>query len=308
MDRLERLLNLLAALIDTERPLRREEIHERVPGYPERDDSFRRQFERDKETLRQMGVPIAVEPLIAHSPEQGTGYRVHQRDYALADPGLTSEELTALHLAASSVRFLGEDAKGAISKLGGVPAGEAEAASAAGVEVPGVEHLEPCFAAIAGDRTLTFRYKGESRTVVPARLSFRSGRWYLTTWDVDRNAERLFRLDRMEAPEVGEPADASARGHVTERDGLAAWELGDEEPVTARLRIDADQADLAVRAVGGRGVVEKEADGGVVIELAVRNPEFFRNFVLEFLDHAEVLAPEELRSDMIRWLENLESA
>src|SRR5688500_13301573 len=161
MDRLERLLNLLAALIDTERPLRREEIHDRVPGYPERDDSFRRQFERDKETLRQMGVPIAVEPLIAHSPEQGTGYRVHQRDYALADPGLTSEELTALHLAASSVRFLGEDAKGAISKLGGVPMIEADGANPAGVEVPGVEHLEPCFAAIAGNFTLTFGYKGE---------------------------------------------------------------------------------------------------------------------------------------------------
>lgn len=308
MDRLERLLNLLAALIDTERPLRREEIHERVPGYPDRDDSFRRQFERDKETLRQMGVPIAVEPLIAHSPEQGTGYRVHQRDYALPDPGLTSEELTALHLAASSVRFLGEDAKGAISKLGGVPAGDEGAAPAAGVEVPGVEHLEPCFAAIVGNRKLTFRYKGESRTVVPARLSFRSGRWYLTTWDVDRDAERLFRLDRMEGPEVGEPAGDGPRGRVTDREALGAWELGDEEPVTARLRVDADQAGLAVRAIGGRGSVEKQADGGVVLELAVRNPEFFRNFVLEFLDHAEVLAPEELRADMIRWLESLESA
>lgn len=306
MDRLERLLNLLAALIDTERPLRREEIHERVPGYPERDDSFRRQFERDKETLRQMGVPIAVEPLIAHSPEQGTGYRVHQRDYALADPGLTSEELTALHLAASSVRFLGEDARGAISKLGGVPAGESETA-AAGVEVPGVEHLESCFAAISGNRTLTFRYKGESRTVVPGRLSFRSGRWYLTTWDVDREAERLFRLDRIEAPELGGPAGDDQRARMTERDGLAAWELGDEEPVATRLRVDADQAELAIRAVGGRGGIQKEPDGGVVIELAVRNPEFFRNFVLDFLDHAEVLSPKELRTDIVQWLERVES-
>ena len=308
MDRLERLLNLLAALIDTERPLRREEIHERVPGYPDRDDSFRRQFERDKDTLRQMGVPIAVEPLVAHSPEQGTGYRVHQRDYALADPGLTPEELTALHLAATSVRFLGEDAKGAISKLGGVPIGDEPAAGPAGVEVPGVEHLEPCFAAIAGSQKLTFRYKGESRSVVPVRLSFRSGRWYLTTWDVDRAAERLFRLDRMEDPELAGPAGDELRGDVAEREVLAGWELGDEEPVMARLRVDADHADLAVRAVGSRGSVEKEPDGGVVIEMPVRNPELFRNFVLEFLDHAEVLAPDELRTGMIDWLEGLESA
>ncbi len=305
MDRLERLLNLLAALIDTERPLRREEIHERVPGYPDRDDSFRRQFERDKETLRQMGVPIAVEPLIAHSPEQGTGYRVHQRDYALADPGLTPEELTALHLAASSVRFLGEDAKGAISKLGGIPVSESAEPSAAGVEVPGVEHLEPCFAAIAGNLKLSFRYKGENRTVVPARLSFRSGRWYLATWDVDRDAERFFRLDRMEDPEVGGPAGDSPRHRVGDRDSLAAWELGDEEPVAARLRVDADHAELALRAVGGRGTVERQADGGVVIALPVRNPEYFRNFVIDFLVHAEVLAPEGLRSDMTQWLEKI---
>lgn len=308
MDRLERLLNLLAALIDTERPLRREEIHDRVPGYPDRDDSFRRQFERDKETLRQMGVPIAVEPLIAHSPEQGTGYRVHQRDYALPDPGLTTEELTALHLAASGVQFLGEDASAAIRKLGGVPMGEEGARSFAGVDVPGVEHLEPCFAAITGNRKLTFRYKGESRTVVPARLAFRSARWYLATWDVDRGAERLFRLDRMEAPELGDPAEDAQHGPVGRREALAGWELGDEEPVTARLRVDADQSELAVRAVGDRGSVAKEADGAVVIELPVRNAEYFRNFVLEFLDHAEVLGPEELRNDMITWLEKLASA
>ena len=303
MDRLERLLNLLAALIDTERPLRREEIHERVPGYPDRDDSFRRQFERDKETLRLMGVPIAVEPLVAHSPEQGTGYRVHQRDYALSDPGLTTEELNALHLAASSVRFLGDDAKGAISKLGGVPGGDAEE-SPADVEVPGVQHLEPCFAAIAGNLTLTFSYKGQRRTVVPARLSFRSGRWYLAAWDVDRDAERPnFRLDRMENPEVGSAAPEGLRARVIDRDPPAAWELGDEEPVMARLRVDPDQADLAVRAVGGRGTVDKEADGGVVIELPVRNPDGFRNFVLGFLDHAEVLGPAQLRTNMVKWLE-----
>lgn len=305
MDRLERLLNLLAALIDTERPLRREEIHERVPGYPERDDSFRRQFERDKETLRQMGVPISVEPLIAHSPEQGTGYRVHQRDYAMTDPGLTADELTALHLAASSVRFLGEDAEGAIRKLGGVPEGLDGGADEAEVQVPGVEHLAACFAAIAGNRQLTFRYRGEPRTVVPARLAFQSGRWYLATWDVDRQAERLFRLDRMEDAEVGDEAPDVPRPAASHGERLGAWELGDEEPITARLFVDADQAHLAVKQIAGRGTVEERPDGSVVITLPVRNVQGFRNFVLGFLEHAVVLEPEEMRADMVAWLEAL---
>lgn len=307
MDRLERLLNLLAALIDTERPLRREELHTRVPGYPDRDDSFRRQFERDKETLRQMGVPIAIEPIVPHSPEQGTGYRVHQRDYALADPGLTPEELTALHLATSSVRFLGEDAQGAIRKLGGAPSPEMEEALA--VEVEGTEHLGPCFAAITERRTLSFRYKGEPRTVVPARLSFRAGRWYLSTWDVGRSAERLFRLDRMDAtPEVGDVVTDIPPALIGSGQPLAAWELGDEEPVPAELRVDADQADLAVKALAGRGLIERDADGAITVQMPVRNRVGFRNFVLGFLDHAEVIGPPELRTDVVSWLKDIAAA
>ena len=304
MDRLERLLNLLAALINTERPLRREEIHTRVPGYPDRDDSFRRQFERDKETLRQMGVPIAIEPVIPHSPEQGTGYRVHQRDYALADPGLTPEELTALHLATSSVRFLGEDAQGAIRKLGGAPAAQID--EELPVEVAGTEHLEPCFAAITERRALTFKYKGQARTVVPARLSFRAGRWYLSTWDVDRGAERLFRLDRMEgAPEVGDEVVDPVPAPLRSGTPLPAWEQGDEEPVQAQLRVDAEQADFAIQALEGNGVVQRDDDGGITVEMGVRNRAGFRNFVLGMLDHAEVVGPAELRADVVSWLERV---
>ena len=57
MDRLERLVNLVAALIDTPRPLTREEIHQRIEGYSDDADAFRRNFERDKDLLRQMGLP-----------------------------------------------------------------------------------------------------------------------------------------------------------------------------------------------------------------------------------------------------------
>ena len=60
MDKLERLLNLTAALLDTEMPLTAEEIWDRVGGYPDAKPSFRRAFERDKDELRAMGMPIEV--------------------------------------------------------------------------------------------------------------------------------------------------------------------------------------------------------------------------------------------------------
>ena len=62
MDRLERLVNLVAALIDTDRPLTRADIRERIDGYSDDPNAFRRNFERDKELLRQLGLPLSTEP------------------------------------------------------------------------------------------------------------------------------------------------------------------------------------------------------------------------------------------------------
>jgi predicted DNA-binding transcriptional regulator YafY len=50
-------------------------------------------------------------------------------------------------------------------------------------------------------------------------------------------------------------------------------------------------------------VVEERGDGSVVVGMTVTNRENFRSFVLTFLDHAEVLAPDDLRDDVVAWLE-----
>src|SRR5207302_10496341 len=118
MQRLERLINLVAALLETARPLSAEELHERVPGYPDDRAAFRRAFERDKETLREMGVPVVTE-----APDPATpavvGYHVPKDQYYLRDPGLDPDELAAVHLAASAVRLEGARGVEALWKLGG---------------------------------------------------------------------------------------------------------------------------------------------------------------------------------------------
>jgi predicted DNA-binding transcriptional regulator YafY len=83
------------------------------------------------------------------------------------------------------------------------------------------------------------------------------------------------------------------------------WELGEDEPVEARLRVDADQAGYAVHLTGEAAVVERHDDGSVELALPVSNPLAFRSFVLTFLEHAEVLSPPELRDDIVDWLEQL---
>jgi predicted DNA-binding transcriptional regulator YafY len=86
-----------------------------------------------------------------------------------------------------------------------------------------------------------------------------------------------------------------------------AWQLGDEDEVRATLFVDAPQADWAVAQVGEDAVVERRPDGSVVLALQVNNRDGFRSFVLGFLDHAEVLAPAELRDDLVAYLTPLAS-
>jgi proteasome accessory factor B len=122
-EKLERLLNLTAALLETSKPLTASEVARRVYGYPEEKGAFRRTFERDKDDLREMGIPIELSEIIGTDPPE-TGYRIPKDQYYLRDPGLEPDELAALHLAASTVRLDGIEGAGGLWKLGGRPAAD----------------------------------------------------------------------------------------------------------------------------------------------------------------------------------------
>lgn len=294
MDKLERLLNLAAALLDADRPLTADDLRDRIGGYPEAKASFRRTFERDKDDLRAMGLPISVEPVPGTDPPLD-GYRMRRSDYSGAEIRLEPDELAALHLATNLVRLDGTDT--GLIKLG---AGSGDEAAEVGY-VPFDDSLAVMIAAAADRKAVTFTYNDTERTVEPWRLSFSRGHWYLAGWDRTRNDERLFRVDRI-AGSV-EPGDAATQevGAVNDPKDLRGWELGDGDAVRARVQIDAVQAAHARHLLGS---VEELPDGSVVAEMDVRNPEAFRSFVLSFLDHAEVLEPPELRAAMVEWLES----
>lgn len=298
MNRLERLINLVAALLAAERPLDRDELRERLPGYPEDDAAFKRAFERDKDALREMGIPLELSKIDPTSSDSPIGYRIPRDEYYLPDPELAPDELAALHVAVTTVRLEGAEAAPALWKLGGTMAAPAEPVAA----LPGSEHLATFFGAIAECRVATFAYRGEPRQVEPHRIAFRNGHWYLAGHDRDRDAERSFRLDRVTAaPEVG-PAGAFVRPPARSTRPPAPWEMGDEDEVRARVLVDADQAARVIVEVGEDAVVERRDDGAVLIELRVTNRAAFRSFVLGLLDRAEVLAPPEVRDDVIAWL------
>jgi proteasome accessory factor B len=312
LDKLERLLNLTLTLLETPRPLSAMELRDRVPGYPDADASFRRAFERDKDSLREMGIPVLLE-LIPHTDPPTEGYRIHADQYYLRDPGFEPDELAALHLAASAVRIDAAHGIEGLWKLGAVASGavgedplQADLSRTALAELPSDPNLGAVFGAVAERCPLRFGYGGAMRTIDPYRLDHRRGRWYVSGFDHDRGEERNFRLDRIEGEAVAGPPASFERPSTAMAGGPAQpWQFGEGETVTATVLIDREQAPWLRQHLGGEGTIETQPDGSVIATIEVTNWPAFRSFLLTFLEHAELLDPPDLRAEMIEWLQML---
>jgi proteasome accessory factor B len=299
-ERLERLVNLTATLLDTRRPLSLDELADRLePSYPADKAARRRAFERDKETMRELGIPVSVETIDGLGGE--AGYRIHPNAYYLPELGLSGDELAALHVAVTAVQLEGSDARAGLRKLGG----------AEGAAAPQLAHLEvapalpDCFDAVARRRRLEFEYRGDVRRLEPYGVVHKFGHWYVVGRDLDRDAPRAFRVDRIDGePSLGEPGSfepppGTDPARYVRDDPLS---YGEEPPVTATVLVAAARAALVVDQLGDDAVVERRDDGSIVVGLEVVNREAFRTWLLELLEHGEVLTPPELRAEVVDWL------
>jgi proteasome accessory factor B len=299
--RVERVLNLLALMLDTRIPRTREEYVREIAGYPKQAEANRRAFERDKEILRGMGVPITMET-IGDGAE--VGYRVRPEDYCLPDLGLSADETAALRVAVSAISLGDGSGHGALMKLGGV--GDQESAPIA--SLPIAPALATLFDAFRRRAVVSFSYRSDTRTVEPWGLTSKRGHWYVVGFDRDRGALRAFRADRIDGDvEVGEagafevPDAFAPDDHIEDR----AWLIGDAPVVTVRLAVDADHVDGVLGELGADARIEAGTADSTIIEVSVSNQAAFRSFVLGFLEHAEIIDPPEVRAAMIEWLETV---
>lgn len=289
----ERVLNLLIFLLETPRPVTADEIRHTVLGYGEQsDEAFHRMFERDKDVLRRLGVPLKMEALDAW--EVDFGYNVDPAEYALADPDLTSEERVALSVAARMVR-LGGAPSGveALLKLGGVE--RAVGLEPLGADLgPGSELLGALFGAVTERRSVTLHYRGRPRSLNPYGLAHRRGHWYLV--GAGEEGERIFRVDRIERLSVGgdafgfeKPKDFDIRRAVATQ----PWEAGHDPLIEAEVRFAPEVAWWAARTLG---LPVPEED--LVARVPVANRDAFVGWVLSFGEHAVVSSPPEMRSEI----------
>ena len=301
MERVERLTNLLALLLETVEPLTLVQIAGALDGqYPDKDANRRAAFERDKAALRDIGVPIETEVLSGHHAG-ATAYRIDRARYELADLDLEDDERRALQVAVAAIRpASGQDA---LWKLG-ADAVEAGASVTAFVpEVPGLPVLRE---AAARRATVTFRYRDKERRLDPYGLLLRTGFWYVVGRDHEHDEVRTYRVDRIDG---GVEAGASGRFERPAGFDLTAAFPADPKLIgvdapdaTARVLVDAARAGVVERELGAARVVARRDDGATEFEVPCANAAAFRSWVLGLLEHAEVLAPPAVRAAVVDWL------
>lgn len=309
-DRVERLTNLLALLLETPIGLTQVQITaELAQHYPDGARARRGAFERDKAALRDLGVPIDTETVDA-GPEAGSSrYRIVRRKYELADLELDTDEMRALQVAVAAVRSGSSAGRDAIWKLGGELSHDDRLPVSA--VVPDRPELPLLRAAVATRSPIRFDYRGEARHVEPYGLLLRGGFWYVVGHDRDRGEQRTFRVDRFGAdtleagrpdsydrppsfdPRTAFPADPKQIGHAP------------SDGVEAVVRVDATRAAAIERELGAERVVERHADGAIDVAVPATNLAAFRSWVLGLLGHAVVIGPAEVRDGIVTWLRGL---
>lgn len=300
---IERILNLLAFLLTSRRPVTADEIRQTVAGYGgQTDEAFRRMFERDKDLLRGLGIPIRI----SEGDEWGIehGYVIPPDEYRLPDPELDDEERAALWLAAQVVRIGGQPSgPDAILKLGG-------ARTTGGVEPLGADLgadadlLAGLYVAVTERRILRFDYRGKARRLAPHGIGHRHGHWYVVGIDGE-GAERVFRVDRIEALEVDDRSGSFERTPgLTVSAAMAnhPWETGEGEVLEVTVRFDESAAWWAERRLAGSTGI-RNPDGSTDIRLTVNHLDAFLGWILSFGAAAEVIEPPEVRRALVERVE-----
>jgi proteasome accessory factor B len=302
----ERLLSLVVCLLSARRYLTAAQIRDAVPGYPASFEAFKRMFERDKDELRELGIPLETG---TNPADEEAGYRISRQAYELPDIRLEPDEAAILGLAARVWRRaeLAGAAEGALLKLRAAGV-EADEISQLGIE-PRLQTPEPAFRplyeAVRDHRPVAFSYLAAGRSMSQVRhlepwgVVNSHGRWYVVGQDTDRRDQRVFRLSRIAGPvsATGPPGSVTVPSGTDVRAAVRDWDTEHQPPRTCLLR---------VRAGAGHGlrryalsVSPADEPGWDLVELNYSDTGWWSEQVAKFGPDAVVLEPADLRDAVI---------
>lgn len=317
--KVERLVNLVIALLSTRGYITAEKIRSSVAGYSDSPsvEAFSRMFERDKNELRDLGIPLEVGRVSALEPTEG--YRINRDAYALSPVELTPDEAAAVAVATQLWESpeLITATQGALLKLRaagvdvdpldtGAPVAIASAAAVSGLR--GSEDvLGILLSAIDSGQVVQFSHRPSRaepytvRTVEPWGVVTEKGRWYLVGHDRDRDATRVFRLSRIGAQvtPIG-PAGATTVPAGVALRSIVAQKVT-EVPTGEQATVWVAEGRATALRRAGRSAGPRQLGGrdGEVIELEIRSSDRLAREITGYGADAIVLQPGSLRDDVL---------
>jgi proteasome accessory factor B len=304
----ERLLNLVICLLATRRYLSADQIRRTVAGYEDLgDEAFKRKFERDKEDLRDLGIPLETG---SDSPfDDEPGYRIRRDDYSLPDIAFEPAELAVLGVAARTWQHasLGGQAFEAVLKLraAGVDIDDAVPVAIETRVATSEPAFEPLRRAATDRRPVKFDYRtpGATRHVEPWGLVSWHGRWYLAAYDTDRADTRVFRLSRI----VGAVEPVGKAGSVVVPEGTDIRAI----IVDTNISTDRITATLRVRSGAAFGLRRRASsvrtldDGWDLVELLVPDVERLADEAVGYGADVVIVEPVEARAAVLARLHDV---
>ncbi len=310
----ERLMNLVICLLVARGYVPKSRIRQVVGGYGDQnDDAFERMFERDKEELREVGIPIesgSVDPFGDEEP----GYRIHRQEFELPEIRLEPDEAAVVGMAARIWQHanLSEASSAAVLKLQAVGI-EADTSSLGAVE-PRVGGEDPAFwplwESVRDRRAVRFHHRKSSsaqpllRHVHPWSVLSWHGRWYVVGYDVDRGAPRMFRLSRIVGAVEPEGATDAFEAPSPAAIREAATSLAPSEPA------ESSRARIRVRAGTGHGLRRRAtfagpdgANGWDELDLTYSSTESLADELVALGGDVVVVEPDELRDTVVARLQ-----
>ncbi|OBG15617.1 WYL domain-containing protein [Mycolicibacterium celeriflavum] len=317
ISKVERLMNLVIALLSTRNFLTAERIRETVSGYSDSpsDEAFSRMFERDKNELRDLGIPLETGRVSQFDPTEG--YRINREAYALPAVELTPDEAAAVAVATQLWESpeLITATQGALLKLRAagidIEAVDAAPAITSTATLPGLrgseEVLGILLSAIDSGQAVQFSHRSSrsepytTRTVEPWGVVTDQGRWYLVGHDRDRDAVRTFRLSRIgaEVAAIGPPGAVRRPPDVDLREivgrAVGDWPSGGQ----ARVWIAEGRGTALRRRAASVAPHTHNGRAGEVITIDIGTFDRLAREVASYGPDAVALEPESLREDVL---------